>query len=181
VKVTLVAAVDENDLLGLDGGLPWSLPAELAHFRAVTLGRPVLMGRKTRDAIGRALPGRLNVVLSRRAELGHSDAVIARNLPAALAAAAGSGASACAVIGGAELFAEAGWIADAVILTRVHARIPVTPGQTAVYFPRDGWWAARAPRPLRTESHGPDRDNPFAWTVTTFGLGPEGGFFAASR
>lgn len=175
MRVSLVAAVDENDLLGLDGRLPWRLPAELAHFRAATLGRPVIMGRRTHEAIGRALPGRLNVVLSRRAGLAGEGCVVVDGLDAALAVAAATGAAECAVIGGASVFAEAGWRAERALVTRVHCRVDVREARAAVYFPRDGWWAARGARVVRAERHEADADNPCAWTVEEVALAPRGG------
>jgi len=181
VRVTLVAAVDERDLLGVDGRLPWRLPAELAHFRAATFGRPVIMGRRTHEAVGRALPGRLNVVLSRRAGLSLAGCAVAPDLAAAYAIAAASGASECAVIGGAAVFAEAGWGADELLLTRVHTTVDIAGAREAVYFPRDGWWAARAPRLVRTERHPADGDDPLAWTVERWELGAPRGFSAVPR
>ncbi|MFO0608638.1 MAG: dihydrofolate reductase [Polyangiales bacterium] len=181
MRVTLVAAVDERDLLGVDGRLPWRLPAELAHFRAATWGRPVIMGRRTHEAIGRALPGRLNVVLSRRPGLSLAGCAVAPDLAAAYALAGASGASESAVIGGASVFAEAGWSADELLLTRVHAAVDVAGAREAVYFPRDGWWAARAPRLVRTERHAADGDNPLAWSVERWELGAPRGFSAVPR
>jgi dihydrofolate reductase len=171
MRVTLVAAVDEDDLLGIDGRVPWHLPAELAHFRVRTLGRPVVMGRRTHEAIGKVLPGRLNVVLSRRAVSPLPGCVPASSLPEALARAEASGAHECAVIGGGEVFAEAGWVAHEVVLTRVHVRVALLGAREAVYFPRSGWWKARSPRLLHRKRHEADEANPWPWTVETWGLG----------
>jgi dihydrofolate reductase len=165
MRVSLVAAVDEDDLLGVDGRLPWRLPAEMAHFRAETLGRPVIMGRRTHEAVGRPLPGRVNIVLSRRAELAIAGCVVARDLSAAVAAAAATGATACAIIGGARVFEEAAWRADRLVWTRVHHRFDVAGAREATYFRRGAWWEARGAQVVREVRHAADADNPWAWTV----------------
>src|SRR4030081_3884942 len=77
----LVVAVAENDVIGRANRLPWHLPADLRHFKSLTLGKPVLMGRKTYESIGKALPGRSNIVLSRSAEFSPRDCVVVKSLP----------------------------------------------------------------------------------------------------
>jgi len=74
-RIVLVAAMANNRVIGIDNTLPWHLPEDLKHFKAVTLGKPVIMGRKTFDSIGRPLPGRLNIVITRQADWQH-DGVI---------------------------------------------------------------------------------------------------------
>ena len=118
--LALIAAVAENGVIGAKGGLPWRLPDELAHFKRTTLGKPVLMGRRTFASLGRALPGRTNVVLSRAPDFAAPGALVARDLDAGLALVAG--ASEVIVIGGAALYAEALPRAQRIYLTRVHAR-----------------------------------------------------------
>ena len=82
--VEFVVAVAENDVIGRDGGLPWRLPADLRHFKAVTLGHAILMGRRTFASIGRPLPGRRNLVLTRSADLAAHDPPHHRHAPAAV-------------------------------------------------------------------------------------------------
>ncbi|MFI5315775.1 MAG: dihydrofolate reductase [Myxococcota bacterium] len=118
--LALIAAVAENGVIGAKGALPWRLPDELAHFKRTTLGKPVLMGRRTFVSLGRALPGRTNVVLSRTPGFAAPGALVAADLDAALALAAG--AAEVVVIGGAALYAEALPRAQRIYLTRVHAR-----------------------------------------------------------
>jgi dihydrofolate reductase len=122
--LSLVAAVAENRVIGRDGRLPWRLPDELAHFKRVTLGKPVLMGRHTFVSIGKPLPGRLNVVLSRAPDFAPAGVVVARDLDAALARAEVAGAPEVMMIGGAVLYAEALPRADRIYLTRVRASPP---------------------------------------------------------
>src|SRR5271154_938714 len=76
----LVVAVAENDVIGRGNQLPWHLPADLRHFKSLTLGKPVLMGRKTYESIGKALPGRTNIVLSRSEEFSPDDCVVVKTL-----------------------------------------------------------------------------------------------------
>jgi dihydrofolate reductase len=117
--LALVAAVAENGVIGAKGGLPWRLPDELAHFKRTTLGKPVLMGRRTFVSLGRALPGRTNVVLSRAPDFAAPGALVARDLDAALALV--RDAPEVMVIGGAALYADALPRADRIYLTRVRA------------------------------------------------------------
>jgi len=125
MRLTLVAARGRNGIIGKDGGLPWRLPSDLAHFKAATLGRPVIMGRRTWDSLGRALPGRANIVVSRDVRRPAPGAWVFSDMTTAIAAAA---AMACAhgqdeacVIGGAEIYAQALPRADRLVLTEVDA------------------------------------------------------------
>lgn len=117
--VTLVVAVAANGVIGARNALPWHLPADLKHFKAATLGKPVIMGRRTFESIGRPLPGRLNIVVTRRADFTPTGCVVAGSLEAAYAA-AGDAAEIC-VIGGGELYREAIADADRLELTEIHA------------------------------------------------------------
>lgn len=114
--LTLVVAIDANNGIGIDNQLPWHLPEDLAHFKRVTLGRPIVMGRKTFDSIGRALPGRRNIVVTRNASWSHAGVDTALSLDAALALLDGERAS---IIGGAQIFNEAVTLADEMIVTHI--------------------------------------------------------------
>jgi dihydrofolate reductase len=118
--LSLIAAVAENGVIGAKGALPWRLPDELAYFKRTTLGKPVLMGRRTFASLARALPGRTNVVLSRAPGFMAAGALVAHDLDRALALVAD--APEIVVIGGAALYAEALPRALRIYLTRVHAR-----------------------------------------------------------
>jgi dihydrofolate reductase len=117
--VSIVVAADERNAIGRQGGLPWRLPNDLKHFKALTLGKPVLMGRKTWDSIGRPLPGRHNIVITRRPGLVIDGVTVVDSLDRAFEA-AGRVPEAC-VIGGADIFRLALPRTDVVRLTRVHA------------------------------------------------------------
>jgi len=118
--LSLIVAVAENGVIGVRGALPWRLPDELAHFKRTTLGKPVLMGRHTYVSIGRPLPGRANIVLSRDPGFSTHGAMVARDLDEALGMHAAAPEQ--IVIGGAALYAEALPRAERIYLTRVHAR-----------------------------------------------------------
>jgi dihydrofolate reductase len=119
----LIVAAAENGVIGHKGKMPWHLPFELKYFRARTLGKPVIMGRKTFQSIGKALPGRANIVVTRDGTFGAPGITSAPSLVAAIgharAAAAVSGATEIMVIGGGEIYAQALPIAARVYLTRV--------------------------------------------------------------
>ena len=124
--IVLVVAAADNGIIGRDGKMPWRLKSDLQHFRSLTMGKPVVMGRKTLLSIGKPLPGRTNIVVSRDPAFTHAGVLVASDLPAALAAARGDalrrGTDAITIIGGADLYAQAMPLADRVELTRVHAR-----------------------------------------------------------
>src|SRR5262249_21844378 len=126
VALVLVAAVAENGVIGRDSGMPWRLRSDLRRFRARTWGKPVVMGRKTFLSLGKPLPGRTNIVVSRDAGFSASGAIVARNLRAALDVARGDvlrrGAEAIVVIGGAEIYAQTLPIADRLDITLVKTR-----------------------------------------------------------
>ena len=117
--VSAIVATDERGGIGLGGRLPWHLPNDLKRFKALTMGKPIVMGRRTFDSIGRALPGRQNIVVSRRPDLVIDGCTVVPSFDAALAAAAGA-AEIC-VIGGAEIYRLALPVTGLVHLTKVHA------------------------------------------------------------
>lgn len=134
-RLTAVVAATENDVIGRDNGMPWHLPADLAYFKSVTMGHPVLMGRKTFEAIGRPLPGRRNLVLSRNADLVLPGVEIVTSVDAALAAV--GDVPELMVIGGAALYELAMPLTDRVHLTRLHMTL-----EGDAFFPRlpDSEW-----------------------------------------
>ncbi len=124
--ITFVVAVAENGVIGRDGAIPWRVPSDLRVFRRVTMGKPVIMGRKTYDSIGKPLAGRDNIVVTRKADLDAEGIERASSIDEALeiarARAAEHGVDEITVIGGAEIFAAMLAIADRIYLTRIHAR-----------------------------------------------------------
>lgn len=160
MKIVLVAAIGDNSVIGRDGRLPWRLKSDLQHFRKVTLNRPVIMGRKTYESIGKLLPGRTNIVLTRDLSLVAPGAVLATSLDAALGYARTDavkrGADEIMVIGGSDIFAATMPMADRLEITHVHA----SPEGDVLFPPIDPevW------QEISREEHfaGPDDDANFA-------------------
>lgn len=124
MDVVLMVAAAENGVIGKDGHMPWHLPDDLKRFKRLTVGKPVVMGRKTFESIGQPLPGRHNIVLTRRRDWQPPGVTVAPNLAEAIAASGldpRARADAVMVIGGAEIYALAMPIATRIELTRVHS------------------------------------------------------------
>jgi dihydrofolate reductase len=119
--ITLIVAVADNGVIGRDNALPWHLPEDLKRFKRLTMGKPIVMGRKTFESIGKPLPGRLNIVVTRDANYQREGVTVVHDADAALAAAVGAGE--IMVIGGAGLFRLFMPWAGRVHLTRVHGEI----------------------------------------------------------
>ena len=119
--LALIAARARNGVIGLDNRMPWHLPEDLAYFKRVTLGKPVVMGRKTFESIGRPLPGRLNIVVTRNPDWQAAGVQVAHSLDAALALAAAAAPEEIMLIGGAELYRQALPQADVLYLTEIDA------------------------------------------------------------
>ncbi|NBA94057.1 dihydrofolate reductase [Pseudomonas sp. R5(2019)] len=123
LPLCLIAALAENRVIGIDNSMPWHLPGDFKYFKATTLGKPIIMGRKTWDSLGRPLPGRLNLVVSRQPGLQLEGAEVFASLDAAItranAWALEQGASEVMLIGGAQLYGQGLDQADRLYLTRV--------------------------------------------------------------
>ena len=123
--ISVIVAVADNGVIGRHNALPWHLPEDLRYFKRVTMGKPIVMGRKTFESIGRPLPGRTNIVISRDPGFAAAGVAAATSLDAALqlaeSAAAAAGEREVVVIGGAEIYALAIPRADRLYVTRVHA------------------------------------------------------------
>jgi dihydrofolate reductase len=121
MHISSIVAASENNVIGIGNRLPWHLPDDLKHFKTLTLGKPVVMGRKTYESIGRPLPGRANIVISRHSELQIHGAAVYSSLESAFAAL--TGVPEICVIGGAEIFHLAMPLVDTIHLTRVHVHL----------------------------------------------------------
>jgi dihydrofolate reductase len=161
IPLALVAARARNGVIGRDGAMPWRLPGEMALFKATTMGKPVIMGRKTWDSFPKKpLPGRTNIVLTRDGSFEAAGAVVCENFSEAIQIgreqAAEDGAEEVCVIGGAALYALALPKARRLYLTEVEADLP----GDAVFPPFDeAQW-----REVRSERHTADDANPYAFT-----------------
>lgn len=157
-RITLIVARARNGVIGANGALPWRLPEDLAHFKRTTMGHPIVMGRKTWESIGRPLPGRRNIVVSRQSELAIAGAEVVPSLDAALALC--GGASEMFVIGGAQLYREALPRAQRLVVTEIDAD-----------FEGDAFW--EAPDPARwkvtaREHRPPTAERPFGLDFVTY-------------
>ncbi|WP_299340875.1 dihydrofolate reductase [uncultured Pseudoxanthomonas sp.] len=123
MRISLVAALDRHRAIGRDNDLPWRLPDDLKRFKALTLGKPVLMGRKTAESLGRALPGRVNLVLTRRGTVPFEGMRAVASVDEAIAVADAQGADELCVIGGGEVYALTLDRADVLHLTEVHTKV----------------------------------------------------------
>jgi len=142
-RIYLVAAVSLNGVIGASGRLPWHLPEDLKHFKKLTLGHPVIMGRRTWESLGKPLPGRENIVVSRKAGFEAPGASVAATLEAAVALCTGEAVA--FVIGGAEIYAAALPLADGLVLTEIQKDFE---GDT--HFPQ---WDRKAWRVTQRETH----------------------------
>ena len=152
MRRSMIVAAAENGVIGVDNRLPWRLPADLARFKRLTMGHHLIMGRKTYESIGRPLPGRITVVLTRTAGIDVPDVVVARSLDEAFTQAAARGDDEPFVCGGAEVYAQALAACDRCYLTVVERQYTgdaIFPGLDAEK------WQCR-----ETEVH-PDSDPPF--------------------
>lgn len=155
MRRSLVVAVARNRVIGRDNALPWRLPDDLAYFKRVTMGRPVVMGRRTYESIGKPLPGRQNIVVTRNPAFQAPGCTVVPTLEAAWKA-AGNADEAC-VIGGTSLFEAALPTADVIHLTEVDADVE---GDT--YFPqidRDQW------RETEVSRHEPDARHSYGFRI----------------
>ncbi|MFT5180962.1 MAG: dihydrofolate reductase [Alphaproteobacteria bacterium] len=158
VRLALIAAVARNGVIGRDGDLPWRISADLKYFKSTTMGKPIVMGRRTFESIGRALPGRLNIVVSRNAGFTAEGVETAADLDQALEIAALQGGDEVMVIGGGEIYAAALPHADRLYLTEIH-----TDAEGDVHFPtfdRAQW------RETSREDHAADGGTPAFSFVT---------------
>jgi len=164
MKLSLSVAVSENNVIGRDGDLPWHLSADLQRFKRVTMGHVMLMGRKTWESIGRPLPGRTSIVISRRAdyETGFEEVGVVTNLDEALARTRllKQARREVFVIGGARIYEMMFSCVDRLLLTRVHAEV-----EGDVYFPEVDWGEWRL---IEEETCAADEKNDFAHTYQIF-------------
>ncbi|MFQ1860525.1 type 3 dihydrofolate reductase [Aeromonas veronii] len=156
MKISMIAAMAHDRVIGKDNQMPWYLPADLAHFKRVTLGKPVLMGRKTFESIGRPLPGRRNLVISRNPGYQAEGIEVVGSVEAALALLAGSSVEELMVIGGGHLYAEMLPSADCLYLTRIDLAVE---GDTRFPAFDDGQWQR-----IECESHPADEKNPHPYS-----------------
>lgn len=160
MRIALIAAASENDVIGRDNDLPWHLPDEFRHFKQTTAGHHVIMGRRTWESRGKPLPKRVNIVISSQPDYAAPGAIVVSSLTEALHVAESAGETEAFVIGGTRVYAEALPIADRLYLTRVHA---VLEGDAS--FPS---FDATQWREVERREHPVDERHAHAFSICTF-------------
>ena len=154
--ISLITAVSANGVIGRGGELPWHLSDDLKRFKQLTLGKPIVMGRKTFESIGRALPGRQNIVLTRQSEFAADECDVVSSIDAAIAASGDAGE--IVVIGGSEIYKLFLPLAERIYMTRVHIDV-----DGEVRFPEldDELW-----QESERENHDADDLNEYEFTTS---------------
>ena len=164
MHLAIIVAAAENGLIGRNNALPWHLPGDLQYFKRVTMGKPILMGRKTFESIGRPLPGRTNVVITRNPDFSAEGIRVVESLAAALRLAEDialvDGVEELVVIGGAEIYREALPLAQRLYLTEVHSSV-----EGDAWLPDIDWadW-----REVQRERHAAEGNNPYDYSFVVY-------------
>jgi len=164
MQLAIVVAQSKNRVIGVNNDLPWRLPKDLAYFKSVTLGKPIIMGRKTFESIGRPLPGRTNIVISRNAQFAPEGVEVVASLLQAVELAkevcARDSVDEAMIIGGAQIYAQAIEMADSLYITQVDAHI-----EGDAFFPEVDYSAYRLEFQEDWQS---DDKNPYAYSFLRF-------------
>ena len=157
MRISIIAAMSSNRAIGLSDGLPWHLPADLKRFKQLTMGRPMIMGRKTFDTIGRPLPGRLTIVVTRRTDFAHPGVLVAHSIEDALGQA--GDVEEIFIAGGGEIYRLTLDVADRIYLTVIHQEF-----EGDVFFPPfdESKWEV-----VEEQEFHPDEQNPLRFTFLT--------------
>ena len=147
--LTIIVARARNGVIGRDNQLPWHLPEDLGFFKRTTMGAPIIMGRKTHESIGRPLPGRRNIVVTRDASRRFEGCEMAASISEALTLAAQGDAQEAFLIGGTQLFAEGIGFADKLVITEIDADVE---GDATFPAPDPAQWEAVSREPHRAEA-----------------------------
>lgn len=154
--LSAITAVAENNVIGIHNELPWRLPADMKYFKNVTMGHVVIMGRKTYESFGKALPGRTSIVVTRQKDYVLADATVVHSLEAAIDKSRSSGEEEAFVIGGAEIYKQSMNVLDKLYLTRIHADF-----EGDAFFPeldKERW------KLVKNEVHEADEKNPYNYS-----------------
>ncbi len=153
MRISIIVAMDEGRLIGNEGGMPWHLPADLRFFKSVTMGKPIIMGRSTWESIGKPLPGRTNIIITRNADFQAEGCRLAHSVDEALAIAEEESAEEVMIVGGGGIYEQVLDRVGRLYLTRIAAHLI---GDT--HFPvinPDEW------QEISRQEHKADGDNPF--------------------
>lgn len=169
MKCSLIVAMAKNQTIGINNTLPWHLPNDLKYFKQVTMSKPIIMGRKTFDSIGRPLPGRTNIVITRQTDYQAEGIVVVNSLQQALDKAADvcfiGGHDEAMVIGGAEIYQQALLKADRLYITHVHADV-----EGDAFFPEVRWndWQEFKREDYQADEIKEENYNPFDYSFVVY-------------
>jgi len=169
MKCALIVAMAENQTIGIDNTLPWHLPNDLKYFKQVTMAKPIIMGRKTYESIGRPLPGRTNIVITRQSDYQAAGIVVVNSLQQALDKAesisADAGHDEVMVIGGAEIYQQALLQADRLYITHVYADV-----KGDAFFPSVNWndWQEAQREDHKADPVGEAQKNPYDYSFVVY-------------
>ena len=139
ITIAMIAAVSENGIIGVDGDMPWYIPSDFAHFKRVTMGKPIIMGRKQFETVGKPLPGRVNIVVSRQEGYQPDGVIVISDFEAAIAhakaVALGDGVDEVMIIGGGEIYELGMKIAQKLYISHVGLSVKADLGTQVVGFP----------------------------------------------
>ena len=158
MRISIIAAVADNNVIGKKNALPWYLPADLKHFKRITMGHHIIMGQKTHESIGKALPGRTNIILSFDENYRSEGCIVVTSIEEALRVASARGEKEVFIIGGASIYRQFIEIADRLYITGIHHNF-----EGDVYFPEidPKKWKVKS-----FEEHKKDEKNPIAYDFT---------------
>lgn len=158
--ISIIAAVAENNVIGKKNALPWYLPADLKHFKDTTMGHCIIMGQTTHESIGKALPGRTNIVLTFDENYKSEGCIVVTSIEEALRVASAKGEGEAFIIGGASIYKQFMTLANKLYITSVHEKI-----DGDVVFPEiksDVW------KRISNEDHEKDEKNPFDYSFEVY-------------
>lgn len=161
MDISIIVGMGNQQEIGANNQIPWHLSADLKYFKKVTLGHPIIMGRKCYESIGRALPGRQNIVITRNPDFEASDCIIAHSLPGSLTIAKESNPDEIFIIGGGQIYEEALTIANKLYITYIDIDVP----DADIFFPSfslEGWEC------IKKEVHQKDEKNQFDYTFAVY-------------
>ena len=160
MKTAIIVAAAENDVIGKDNKMLWKLSNDMKHFKSLTTGHAIIMGRKTYESLGRPLPGRLNIIITRDPAYTAEGCEITYSIEEAMHKAAEAGQEQAFIIGGGEIYKQCWNKADILYLTRVHATIE---GDTSIPSVSDGYWVEKD-----KTSHHADEKNEYDYSFITY-------------
>ncbi|MDG2013124.1 MAG: dihydrofolate reductase [Pirellulaceae bacterium] len=158
MTISLIVAFSENSVIGFEGDMPWRLSADLKRFKRLTMGHPMIMGRNTYESIGRLLPGRTTIILTRNGQYEVPGALLASDLEQALELA--SADEEIFVVGGGQVYQHALPLADRIYATRIHVELP---GDT--HFPKIDWEQWKL---VESTAHESDEKNQYPFTFENY-------------